>query len=78
MKVVINPGSVGQPRDENPAAAYGIFDTEQHKIWIKRVDYDIEAAMRAIDKANLPRILGERLRPVQWPGLARGIAGVTR
>jgi len=61
-KVLVNVGSVGQPRDENPMAAYGILDTEERKIWIKRVDYDIDAAVAAIAKHELPDILGERLR----------------
>jgi diadenosine tetraphosphatase ApaH/serine/threonine PP2A family protein phosphatase len=61
-KALINVGSVGQPRDENPDAAYAIYDTEVQKVWVKRVPYDIEAAISAIDEAGLPRILGERLR----------------
>lgn len=61
-KVLVNVGSVGQPRDENPSAAYAIFDTEERRIWVKRVDYDIEAAIQAIEDNGLPRILGERLR----------------
>jgi len=61
-KVLVNVGSVGQPRDENPKAAYAVYDTEERKIWIKRVNYDVEAAIRAIEKNRLPRILGERLR----------------
>lgn len=61
-KVLVNVGSVGQPRDENPSAAYAVFDTEERKIWVKRVDYDIEAAIQAIEDNGLPRILGERLR----------------
>ena len=59
---LVNVGSVGQPRDENPQAAYAVFDTEKRKVWIKRVDYDVDAAVEAIEKNNLPRILGERLR----------------
>ena len=61
-KALINVGSVGQPRDENPDAAYAIYDTEAQVVEVKRVPYDIEAAIRAIDENNLPRILGERLR----------------
>ena len=61
-KVLVNVGSVGQPRDENPDAAYAIFDTETRIISVKRVAYDIEGAIAAIEKNNLPRILGERLR----------------
>lgn len=61
-KVLINVGSVGQPRDENPKAAYAVFDTDERKVWIKRVAYDVDGAIRAIEQNRLPRILGERLR----------------
>jgi diadenosine tetraphosphatase ApaH/serine/threonine PP2A family protein phosphatase len=61
-KALINVGSVGQPRDENPDAAYSIYDTETGTIRVKRVPYDIDGAIKAIDDAGLPRILGERLR----------------
>ncbi len=61
-KVLVNVGSVGQPRDENPMAAYSILDTEERKIWIKRVSYDIDGAVAAIAENKLPDILGERLR----------------
>jgi predicted phosphodiesterase len=61
-KVLINVGSVGQPRDENPKAAYAIFDTKERKVWIKRVAYDVDGAIKAIEQNRLPRILGERLR----------------
>ena len=61
-KALINVGSVGQPRDENPDAAYGIYDTDVGVVTICRVAYDIEGAIAAIEDNNLPRILGERLR----------------
>jgi len=61
-EVLVNVGSVGQPRDENPRAAYAVFDTEERVVEIKRVDYDVEAAIAAIEEAGLPPILGERLR----------------
>jgi diadenosine tetraphosphatase ApaH/serine/threonine PP2A family protein phosphatase len=61
-KALVNVGSVGQPRDENPDAAYGLYDTEAGVVTIRRVPYDVEAAIRAIEDNNLPRILGERLR----------------
>ena len=62
VKAIINVGSVGQPRDDNPKAAYAIYDTEQKKVWIKRVEYDVEAAAQKIVEAGLPEILGERLK----------------
>lgn len=59
--VIVNVGSVGQPRDENPKAAWALFDTEQKQITIRRLDYDIDAAARKIRDAGLPEILAQRL-----------------
>lgn len=61
-KTLVNIGSVGQPRDENPKAAFAIYDTDKQKVEIRRVDYDIEKAARKIVDAGLPEILGERLK----------------
>lgn len=63
-RAVVNPGSVGQPRDENPKASVGIFDTETRIFTTDRVDYDIEAATAKILRAGLPEVLAERL----WHG----------
>ncbi|MGE0431583.1 MAG: metallophosphoesterase, partial [Planctomycetota bacterium] len=60
-KVLINVGSVGQPRDENPRAACAIYDTEAKKVSLTRLEYDIEKAARKIIDAGLPDILAERL-----------------
>ena len=60
-KAIANPGSVGQPRDENPKAAFGVYDTETEVITIDRVEYDIEAATSKILRAGLPEVLAERL-----------------
>ncbi len=60
-KYIINAGSVGQPRDGNPKAAYCIYDTEKKNVEIKRTSYDIQAARRKIIDEGLPRFLGERL-----------------
>jgi len=60
-RYLINPGSVGQPRDRNPKAAYAIFDTETRKIKFCRVEYDIKEAQRKILEASLPTALAERL-----------------
>ncbi len=54
-------GSVGQPRDGNPAAAYTLLDTDKKEITFCRVAYDIEAAASRIRKAGLPVSLAERL-----------------
>lgn len=61
-KVLVNVGSVGQPRDQNPRASYAIYDDELDRIWIRRVCYDIEGAIAAIRSEGLPSLLGERLR----------------
>lgn len=60
-RYLINPGSVGQPRDGDPRASYAIWDMEAGKILLKRVDYDIASAGRKILMAGLPRLLAERL-----------------
>ncbi len=60
-KYIVNAGSVGQPRDNDPRACYCIYDTAKKKVMIKRVGYDIGAARRKIIESGLPRFLGERL-----------------
>jgi putative phosphoesterase len=59
--VVINPGSVGQPRDEDPRAAYAIVDLASHEVEERRVPYDIEAVVEAVETAGLPPDTGQRL-----------------
>ena len=61
-KYLVNAGAVGQPRDGDPRAAYMIHDEEQDGLWLRRVDYDIEAAAAAILSAGLPEKLAARLR----------------
>jgi diadenosine tetraphosphatase ApaH/serine/threonine PP2A family protein phosphatase len=58
----MNPGSIGQPRDGDPRAAFGILDLEERTFTPERVSYDIESARRAILAAGLPQDLGDRLR----------------
>ncbi len=60
-KVIVNPGSVGQPRDENPDAAFAIYDTVKRRVTLHRVAYDIETAARKISEAGLPAALASRL-----------------
>jgi len=61
--IVLNPGSVGQPRDGDPAAAFAVLDlddkpsVEQH-----RVDYDVDRVIEAVEAAGLPTKIGTRLR----------------
>jgi diadenosine tetraphosphatase ApaH/serine/threonine PP2A family protein phosphatase len=60
-KYIVNVGSVGQPRDTDPRAAYCIYDTQKATIQIKRITYDISAAQEKITKAGLPIYLASRL-----------------
>ncbi len=60
-KYFVNVGAVGQPRDNNPKAAYVIYDTVDGTIEIRRLDYDIAAAQKKILAAGLPERLAERL-----------------
>ena len=50
----VNVGSVGQPRDRNPKAAYAIYDLEEQTISMRRVEYDIETTQRKVRAAGLP------------------------
>lgn len=58
---LVNVGSVGQPRDEDPRAAYAIYDSDLERVWIRRVAYDIEAEAHRIRSAGLPGMLADRL-----------------
>jgi diadenosine tetraphosphatase ApaH/serine/threonine PP2A family protein phosphatase len=62
---LINPGSVGQPRDGDPRAAWLELDTEEATALFRRVPYDIDRAAEAIVAAGLPTQLGARLRTGQ-------------
>jgi diadenosine tetraphosphatase ApaH/serine/threonine PP2A family protein phosphatase len=60
-KLLINAGSVGQPRDGDWRAAYMIHDGASDGLWMRRVEYDVESASRAVLEAGLPANLAERL-----------------
>jgi len=60
-KYFVNVGSVGQPRDNNPKAAYVVYDLNEGSIELRRLDYDIGKAQRKILDAGLPPRLAERL-----------------
>jgi diadenosine tetraphosphatase ApaH/serine/threonine PP2A family protein phosphatase len=62
---LINPGSVGQPRDRDPRASFGVLDTESMTYSHYRVPYAIEATQAKIRAAGLPEILAKRLE-VGW------------
>ena len=59
---LISPGSVGQPRDGDPRAAWLELDTEQWTVRYRRTDYDVAGAAAAIRAAQLPESLAERLQ----------------
>jgi diadenosine tetraphosphatase ApaH/serine/threonine PP2A family protein phosphatase len=58
---LVNPGSVGQPRDGDPRAAWLELDTDEWKATYHRVEYEIERAAKAIREAGLPDMLADRL-----------------
>jgi diadenosine tetraphosphatase ApaH/serine/threonine PP2A family protein phosphatase len=60
-KYLINPGSVGQPRDGDPRAAYALVDTKLRWIELYRVKYRVEEAQAKVMKAGLPDVLAQRL-----------------
>ncbi len=60
-RYIINVGSVGQPRDRDPRAAYAIWDRHERAVVIRRVAYDHLEAARKIIAAGLPRALADRL-----------------
>jgi predicted phosphodiesterase len=59
---LINPGSVGQPRDGDPRAAWLELDTNEQTARFHRAEYDVERAAASISAAGLPRRLADRLR----------------
>jgi diadenosine tetraphosphatase ApaH/serine/threonine PP2A family protein phosphatase len=58
---LVLPGSVGQPRDGNPAACYALFDDASHELIYFRVPYDHETTAAKIRSAGLPQSIGNRL-----------------
>jgi len=60
-RAILNPGSVGQPRDRDPRAAYAIFSPYEHTWEPRRVEYDIKTVQKMILDAGLPPRHAERL-----------------
>jgi len=58
---LVNPGSVGQPRDRNPDASWAMLDTEARTFRIHRAAYGVERVQKKIRDAGLPDLLGNRL-----------------
>ena len=61
MQYLINPGSVGQPRDRDPRAAYMIYDAEAQRVEAFRIEYPLAEAQQRILDAGLPPVLAQRL-----------------
>jgi diadenosine tetraphosphatase ApaH/serine/threonine PP2A family protein phosphatase len=60
-RYIINPGSVGQPRDGDPRLSFGLFDTEKFEFTLVRLEYDVKSASEKILKEGLPESLAMRL-----------------
>lgn len=60
-RLIVNPGSVGQPRDGNPDAAYAILDTEERCVEMRRIEYDINRVISRVEEVGLPKRTGSRL-----------------
>ena len=59
--ILVNPGSVGQPRDGDPRAAWGVLDLTRRRFALRRVPYDIDAVATSIRRTGLPTELADRL-----------------
>lgn len=60
-RCIVNPGSVGQPRDRDPRAGYAVYDSDANAIEHYRVEYDIATTQQKMLRAGLPRYLVDRL-----------------
>jgi len=60
-RILINPGSIGQPRDRDPRAAWGLLDTRKKEMTFFRTDYDITATQREMQKIGSSEFLIQRL-----------------
>ena len=61
VRALLNPGSVGQPRDGDPRAAYLLLDLEARRATYRRVEYDVEQTQREMRDVGLPEMLAGRL-----------------
>lgn len=59
---LVNPGSIGQPRDRDPRASFIVYDTRKSQISYNRIEYDIHSTAGKIIAAGLPERLAERLK----------------
>ncbi len=61
-RYIINVGAVGQPRDNDPRASYGIYDADAREFVFRRLEYDVQATQKQMEKLGLPRYLIDRLQ----------------
>ena len=61
VRALLNPGSVGQPRDGDPRAAYLLLDLDAQRASFRRVEYDVQRTQREMREAGLPEMLAARL-----------------
>ncbi|MBV9440187.1 MAG: metallophosphoesterase family protein [Candidatus Eremiobacteraeota bacterium] len=61
VRYLVNVGSLGQPRDLNPLASFGFFDTDARTISVERIAYPVERVQEKIRAAGLPEALARRL-----------------
>ncbi len=61
VRYLVNPGSVGQPRDGDPRAAFAVYDGRDRSLRLRRVEYAVAAAQQKITAAGLPSSLANRL-----------------
>lgn len=61
-RLILNPGSVGQPRDGDSRASFAILDTELNQVKLQRVSYDIDSVQKRIEQFGLPSSLARRLK----------------
>ena len=60
-RAIINVGSVGQPRDEDARTIYGLYDTDESRVWLRRLEYNVGREAARIRNAGLPSMLADRL-----------------
>ena len=61
-RYLINPGSVGQPRNGDPRASWVLWDVEKEIMHFRKVEYDVEKTIAKMAAENLPEAMRERLR----------------
>ena len=61
VQALLNPGAVGQPRDNDPRAAYLLLDLDSRRASFRRVEYDVARTQREMRDAGLPELLAARL-----------------